>query len=230
MIYVKRWLDANKLSLNISKTNYIIFHSSAISIPPDIIIKIGRRHISRVKYVKFLGLLLDEHLSWKYHLNELSKKLARTCGVLFKIRNLLPTGILICIYNALFMSFLQYGIIAWGQTFASFIEPLFKLQKRAVRAISHQNYLSPSLPIFRDLKLLRLSEIFKLKLLAFVYESTHELTPLCFRDFFSLNSSIHQYATRQSTRGDLFLTKKTHYNMVWDPFGIWGQSYGMICP
>ena len=70
---VKKWLDANKLSLNIDKTNYIIFHSPSVRIPSDAVIKIGKKHIKRVKFVKFLGLLLDEHLSWKYHLSELSK-------------------------------------------------------------------------------------------------------------------------------------------------------------
>ena len=112
--FVKRWLDANKLSLNIDKTNYVIFHSTSSSIPPDTVIKIGKRHITSVKYVKFLGLLLDENLSWMYHLGELSKKLARTCGILFRIRNLPTSESLICIYNALFMSFLQYDITVWG--------------------------------------------------------------------------------------------------------------------
>ena len=104
---VKKWLDANKLSLNIDKTNYIIFHSPSVSIPSDVVIKIGKKHIKRVKFVKFLGLLVDEHLNWKYHLIELSKKLARACGMFFKIRNLLPFDVLLCLYNALFLSFLQ---------------------------------------------------------------------------------------------------------------------------
>ena len=54
--YVKRWLDANKLSLNINKTNYIIFHSPAIAQPDNTVINIGNKHISKVKHVKFLGL------------------------------------------------------------------------------------------------------------------------------------------------------------------------------
>ena len=87
--HVKRWLDANKLSLNINKTNFIIFHSSASSIPPSISIKIGKKHIFRVKYIKFLGVLLDEHLSGKYHIAELSKKLAKTCAILFRVRHMI---------------------------------------------------------------------------------------------------------------------------------------------
>ena len=74
---VKKWLDDNKLSLNIDKTNF--FQSSSANIPSGSGIKIGKKHIKRVKIVKFLGVLLDEHLTWKYHLSEPSKKLARTC-------------------------------------------------------------------------------------------------------------------------------------------------------
>ena len=121
-----------------------------------------------MKYIKYLGVLLDEHLAGKYHIAELSKKFAKTCGIFFNVRYLLPTSTLITLYNALFMPFLQYGIVAWGQTFESHIVPLLKLQKRAVRAISHQPFLAHSLPIFKGLKLLRIVDIFKLKLLSFV--------------------------------------------------------------
>ena len=93
--YVKRWLDVNKLSLNISKTNYIIFHTTTMKIPTGISIKFGRKILTKPKFVKFLGLLLDENLSWKFHLSELSKKLARTCRIFFKIRCPLSTSTLI---------------------------------------------------------------------------------------------------------------------------------------
>ena len=205
---LKKWLDANKLSLNIDKTNYIIFHSSTVKVPSDFAIKIGKKHIKRVRFVKFLGLLLDEHLSWKYHLSELSKKLARTCGMFFKIRNFLPLDVLVCLYNALFLSFLQFGIIVWGQTFASYMDPIFKLQKKAVRAISFQPRMSPSAPIFTDLKLLRLSEIFELRLLTFVFDSINRISPSCFHNFFLFNSSVHQYSTRQASQGNLFMSRK----------------------
>ena len=205
---LKKWLDANKLSLNIDKTNYIIFHSSSVNVPPGSNIKIGKKHIKRVKFVTFLGLLLDEHLNWKYHLSELSKKLARTCEMFFKLRNLLPLDVLICLYNALFLSFLQYGLIVWGQAYASYIDPIFKLQKKAVRAISFQPRMSPSLPIFNDLKLLKLSEIFELQLLTFVFDSVKKTSPSCFHDFFLFISSVHQYSTRQASQSDLYMSQR----------------------
>ena len=126
----------------------------------------------------------------------------------FKIRNLLPLDVLLCLYNALFLSFLQYGLIVWGQTFASYTEPIFRLQKKAVRAISFQPRMSPSLPIFKDLKLLKLSDIFELRLLTFVFDSVNKTSPDCFHNFFLFSSSVHQYSTRQASHGDLYLTQK----------------------
>ena len=68
---VKLWLDSNKLALNISKTNYVLFHSPRKELANDLNIKIGKQNIQKTKYVKFLGVLMDEHLTWKYHTSEL---------------------------------------------------------------------------------------------------------------------------------------------------------------
>ena len=135
-------------------------------------------------------------------------QLQNKCSILFKIRDSLPTNTLINVYNSLFMYFLQYGIIVWGQTSALYIEPIFKLQKKALRAISHEHTRSHTLPIFKTLKLLRLQDVFQLKMLSFVFESINKLNPMCFHDFFTCTSSIHECHTRHSYRGDVFLAHK----------------------
>ena len=86
----KMWLDVNKLALNIDKTKFVIFKSSQHSSPVTVSIKIGNLPIRKACYIKFLDVLLDENLSWKYHLTELSKKLARTCDMFFKVGSFYP--------------------------------------------------------------------------------------------------------------------------------------------
>ena len=76
-----------------------------------IILKFGRKTISRANKIKFHGVLLDEALSWKLHLVELSRKLARSIGIFYKLRHFVP----LTFYYALFYSFLTYGIIVWEQ-------------------------------------------------------------------------------------------------------------------
>ena len=109
---VKKWLDANKLALNVDKTNFVIFHSPKKSLDEAINIKIGKELMKQAKYVKFLGVLLDENLTWKHHLSELSKKLARTCGIFFKIRHLLPTNVFFLYITPYFPHFYNMGSLS----------------------------------------------------------------------------------------------------------------------
>ena len=206
--HVKKWLDVNKLALNIDKTNFIIFHSRQHSLSKPVNIKIDKEHVKQAKYVKFLGLLLDENLSWRYHQSELRKKLARTSDIFFKIRHLLPTSVLVSLYYSLFASFLQYGIIVWGLTYETFTKPLYILQKKVLKAITFKNSSSPSTPIFYDLKILKLYDLFHLKLLNLAYECVNLLSPTVFHNFFDTLTSVHQYNTRQACKGDIFMTHK----------------------
>ena len=107
---VKKWLDANRLAPNIDKTNFVIFHSPRTKLPEPIVIRFCRRKIQIEKYVKFLSVLVDENLSWKYHINELSKKFSRTIGIFYRIRHFVRFEILKLLYYSLFYSFLSYGI------------------------------------------------------------------------------------------------------------------------
>ena len=132
---VKKWFEANRLALNISKTSYVIFHSSTTVINKFVRIKLGSRTINQVTYVKYLGVLVDSSLTWKPHIIELSKKLARTVGIFFKIRHYVTSETLKLLYYSLFFSFISYGISVWGLTHPTTLDPLYKLQKKVVRAI-----------------------------------------------------------------------------------------------
>ena len=205
---VKLWLDSNKLALNIEKTNYVLFHSPGKKLSEFTNLKIGKQSIQRSSHVKFLGVLMDEHLTWKYHTTELCKKLSRTAGIFFKVRHYAPLPTLISLYNSLFLSFLNYGISAWGMTYESYLNPLLNLQKKVLRSIKFEPFFSPSTPIFHSLKALKIMDILHLNILTFVYKSVNKLAPSCFHDYFQLNSSVHRIGTRQATRGDLFKSIK----------------------
>ena len=82
--WLNHWLNVNRLSLNISKTNFVIFHPFNKPMKNYITLKINK--IGEEKYVKYLGLLIDATLSWDSHIDNLSKKITRSLGVMFKIR------------------------------------------------------------------------------------------------------------------------------------------------
>ena len=80
-------------------------------------------------------------------------------------------------------------------------------QKRVVRAISFENFTAPSMPIFSDLKILKVHDLFQLKMLSFVYDCIKKIAPPYFHSFFELVDSVHQYSTQQVTNNDIFLTQ-----------------------
>ena len=87
---------------------------------------------------------------------------------------------------------------------------MFLLQNRVIKAISFQNLASPSSPIFSDLKIFNLYDLFQLKLLCFVYDCVNKISPSCFHSFFELVESVHPYRTRQATNNDIFLNQKNN--------------------
>ena len=204
LLKVKSWLEINKLALNIEKTSFVIFHSSRKKLTDDIQIKFGKKPVTRAKYVKFLGVLMDEHLSWKFHITELTKKLSRTTGIFFKIRHYLPLDILKNLYYSIFSSFLSYGSSTWGLSYDTYLAPLFLLQKKVLRTISSQPFLSSTTPIFHSLKILKLNDMINHEILKLVYKSLNGLSPSHFQNYFQLSNTVHSHQTRQAARGDIF--------------------------
>ena len=152
---------------------------------------------------------MDEHLTWEYHKTELCKKLSKTAGIFFKVRHYVPLPTLISLYISLFsLPFLNYGISAWGMTYESYLDPLFKLQKKILRCNKFKPFSSSSKPISSHKKFLKIEDILHLTILMFVYKSIKKLSPSCFHDYFQPNSSVHRIGTRQATRGDLFKSFK----------------------
>ena len=204
LLKVKSWLEVNKLALNIEKTNFVLFHSPRKKLPINIQIKFGKKPVTRSQYVKFLGVLMDEHLSWKFHISELTKKLSRASGIFLKMRHLLSIDIMTNLYYSLFSSFLTYGSSTWGLSYDTYLEPLFLVQKKVLRFISFQPSFSSSTPTFLSLKSLKLKDMVHHDILKFVYKSLNGLLPSPFHNYFLLNNTVHNHETRQAVKGDIF--------------------------
>ena len=107
------WLTANKLSLNVNKTNYIVFRTPNSKLPGQHALQLRNREIERVVSVKFLGVIVHEHLSWKPHMEVLLSKIRIMCSIVHKIRNHLSQRILLLLYNSMIKSHLRYCIMTW---------------------------------------------------------------------------------------------------------------------
>ena len=117
--YINEWFKANKLSLNISKTKYTFFHPQRKNdeIPLKLpILQINKTKIDRVECIKFLGVLLDECLTWRKHISCIENKISKNIGILYKSKFLLNQNCLKCIYFSFTHSYLNYANIAWAST------------------------------------------------------------------------------------------------------------------
>ena len=132
------WLCINRLSLNITKTNFVIFHAKNKPLHP-ITILINNKAIEETDNVKYLGITLDSELTYKKHADEVSKKISRSIGILYKLRPFVSPNILINVYYAIIYPFLLYGIALWGNCCKSSLTPLFLLQKKFVRMATYND-------------------------------------------------------------------------------------------
>ena len=195
---VVTWLAANKLSLNIKKTHFMIFRTKNKNTKHSNPIKIGNEIINEVEHTKFLGVIIDNRLKWNFHVNLIKRKISKGFGVICKAKRLMKKETLVTLYYSFVYPYLQYGIIAWGSTYDNVINPIFRLQKKIVRVISSSRWHAPSDPIFKSLKLLPLYKIYILNVMMFMYKIHFEMFPNIFGDMFVQNSEIHGYDTRQS--------------------------------
>ena len=100
--------------------------------------------------VRYLGVIIDNNLSWKQHIDHVAIKISRTVGLICKLRHFLPRHALLTIYRSLVTPYLTYGLTAWGQAYKSYLEKLLKLQKRALYFIYFSERYLHTIPLFID--------------------------------------------------------------------------------
>lgn len=198
LISIATWFNVNSLSLNLDKTNFILFHS--IRKKPTGIgsLTLNNVLITEVVSTKFLGVIVDSHLTWSDHIMTISKKISKNIGVILRIRHCLPPHILVNLYYSLIFPYISYCNISWGSNYPSRLNHLFILQKRAIRTIFKIAWRTSTEQMFSTHKLLSLVNINKLQVLLFMYRFHHNLLPPSFKSYFSTGSMFHAYLTRNS--------------------------------
>ena len=195
------WLCANRLSLNVDKTEFIIFRPSR-KITATTVLKLNGTKIYESNKIKYLGILLDPTLSWKPHITELCKKLSRGVGMLFKIRNFCPEQVSKSLYYSLFNSHMSYGISLWGVANKTMIDKLFLLQKKAIRAITKSDFLSHTNPLFISTQILKIDDLYILQLASLMWDYDHDIIPSSLKIWFN-KTPLHKYKTRFVSKGKL---------------------------
>jgi len=195
---VADWLKANKLSLNVKKTKYIVFRQPKHILTTNLILVDGVE-IEQVSSTKFLGIEIDSDLTWKIHIHKLESKLASIIGVIGTLRFKLNIDITILLYNTLILPHLNYCNLLWASNYKTSLTKIHNLQKRFLR-ICHMSYLNSikGISLFQRYNILTIYNLNRLQLGKFSYKALHGLSPCSFDNFYTATSSVHTYKTRHS--------------------------------
>ena len=168
------WLAVNRLVLNVEKTKYMVFHPYQKDISSlNAELFINGEHVERVNNFNFLGILIDEHLNWKAHKEMVANKIYTYCGVLNRIKNVLPLHILRTVYHSMIYPHINYGLLVWGYE----CNRITKIQKRAIRVITCSKYNAHTEPLLKALEILRVSDVLHLNAMQFYYQYARKQLP-----------------------------------------------------
>ena len=192
------WFNLNKLSVNLKKTNFMLFKMKNKKYVMNNKIQINNTEIMSVEKTKFLGVIINENLTWNDHVMLIKQKIAKSIGVISRVRYCMPRMVLLQLYHTLIEPYLIYCNIIWAANHSTTVNQLFIMQKKAVRLITFSHWQCHTKPLFIRLSLLSVQKINRLQLACFMYNARHKLLPVQFTKMFILNTDVHKYGTRHS--------------------------------
>lgn len=195
---LKRWFNVNKLSLNLKKTKFMLFGKKKTDCAVQI--KVGDITIERVQQNVFLGVIIDDKLSWKPHINYLRTKIAKCVGVMQRASHALNQNALLILYNSFIMSYLNYCIEIWGNSFKSNLLPLMTLQKKAIRIVHKVKFREHTNPLFLESSNLKLCDLVTYKTAQIMFKASKKSLPTNIQNMFHERNMHHSYNLRGSNK------------------------------
>ena len=165
-------------SLNVRKTKYSLFHelNRKDDLPlllPRLLIK--KHKMERVESIKFLGVLLDENLSWKDHIKYIENKVAKNIDLLYRTKLFVNKNSLLTLYYSYIHTYLNYANLLWGSTNRTNLKKLLSQQKHAVRIINNRTRFDHTNELFRSQKILNIYKLNILSVAVFLYQIMHQI-------------------------------------------------------
>ena len=214
---LSEWFKINRLSLNVKKTNYMLFSKKAKSMTQTL--KIDNNVIESGRVTKFLGTNIDEKLNWKAHIDMISVKLAKSCSIIYKVNDILNTDALKSLYFTLFLPYISYCTEVWGVTFKSYLSRIVKLQKRAIRTICRVGKMHHTNELFIKLNIMKFEDLVDLEIAICMYKAKKGLLPKNIQSLFKEKTNSRQNSLRNK---DNLLCKYSRTNMKSKSLSVYG--------
>ncbi len=191
------WFKANRLTLNLEKTSFVLFQPQHNRTDDDITLSVDNIDISRQKTVKFLGLFLDENLRFDCHVKHVCSMLSKNLYMLRNVMYVVPKWALRTLYYSYIQSNFMYGLSVWGPLVTkSNLNRVRVLQKKALRTIDHAKYNACSADICKKTDILLIDDLIDLELSKIAYRYVNKTLPKPVANLFQANDYNHNYLTR----------------------------------
>ena len=196
------WLLTNRLTLNSSKTKYMIFQNKKDSKTKRGIRKfklnINKSCIKQVTEFKYLGIIFDDKLKWQNHIEFLCVKLSKAAGVIYKLKQVAPKSTLKTVYYSIVDSHLRYGITVWGSAKGTAFERLKVIHRKIIKYMkSNSETIADAMS---SLKILSVDNLYKFEVNKLVYQMKQGSVPDAFQNF--ILGVNHRYGTRARNMGN----------------------------
>ena len=157
------------------------------------------------KFAKYLGVIIDDKLSWVNHIEHVNIKLSKGIGLLAKLRHFVPENTLKNLYNAFIQPHVDYGLILWGNALDKHSHKISVNLNKAVHILQFKDRHKSAGPLFKKFKLLHLKDNVKCMQAKFMFKYVQNLHPECIQNIFEINEQSSRQSTRQNDKGNLFL-------------------------
>ena len=204
LVGIHKWMTDHKLTINVQKSNYMLIDISGKNCNA-LKLHIGSNALKKVRETKILGIVFDDNLKFKAHIENICSSITSKIGVIGRLKQFLSMDVLNIIFKAIVQPKIDYGIAIYGHNFPTNINRIERLMNRACRVIS-----SSQLPIEELYNRLKWKNFIHRRNYfsnIFIYRCIHKMSPELCNGLFKYRNITTR--TRSSDNCDLLLPKKT---------------------
>ncbi len=174
----------------------MVFHRAKIK-PDETKVRLSGTTLDQVKFTKFLGVIIDDKLTFTNHISYIKNKIAKGMGIIIKARKYLNKSTLIQLYNTYIFPYLIYCVEIWGNACDSHLDPIIKLQKKILRIITFSTYTAHTEPLCFVLNTLPFRKLVTQRIGLQMFKYANNFVPISINDLFIKNEHVHEHNTRQ---------------------------------
>ena len=189
---IDNWMVANRLSINVNKTNYILFQtpkSQASKVVSNLQLRLRNNVVEKVSSARFLGVIIKENLSWKNHIDMIKNKMRAGLGAVMRIRSFLSPKAMLSLYHSLLLSHVRYCIANWWFGNESKVQEIQRICNKFIRLVFNLKRHDSVKIIMKQNGLLSIKQIYQVELAIFMYKTVKKSHPIALQSLFQSKPS-----------------------------------------